>query len=70
MLPSLTQQLATKTQLSAFDVALLCLVQFRQRLELEGDLASVLAALGAGPSKARMHVTAGRTTNQGHGCCC
>ena len=68
VLPSLTQQLATKTQLSAFDVALLCLVQFRQRME--GDLASMLAALGAGPSKARMHVTAGRTTNQGHGCCC
>ena len=68
VLPSLTQQLATKTQLSAFDVALLCLVQFRQRLE--GDLASVLAALGAGLSKARMDVTAGRTTNQGHGCCC
>ena len=68
VLPSLTQQLATKTQLSDFDVALRCLVQFRQRLE--GDLASMLAALGAGPSQARMHVTAGRTTNQGHGCCC
>ena len=68
VLPSLTQQLATKTQLSAFDVALLCLLQFRQRLE--GDLASVLAALGAGPSQARMHVTTVRTTNKGHGCCC
>ena len=66
-LPSLTQHLATKTQLSAFNVALLCLDKFRQRLE--GDLASMLAALGAGPPKARMHVTAGRTTNQGHGCC-
>ena len=44
VLPSLTQQLATKMQLSAFDVALLCLVQFRQRLE--GDFASMLAALG------------------------
>ena len=50
VLPSLTQQLATKTQLSDFDVALRCLVQFRQRLE--GDLASMLAALGAGPSQA------------------
>ena len=68
VLPSLTQQLATKMQLSAFDVALRCLVQFRQRLE--GDLASMLAALGAGQSQTRMHVTAGRTTNQGHGCCC
>ena len=28
VLPSLTQHLATKTQLSAFDVALLCLVLF------------------------------------------
>ena len=68
VLPSLTQHLATKTQLSAFDVALLCLDQCRQRLE--GGLTSMLAALGTGPSQARMHVTTVRTTNQGHGCCC
>ena len=61
VLPSLTQQLATKTQLSAFDVALLCLDQFCQRLE--GGFASMLAALGAGPSQARMHVTTVRATN-------